>query len=219
MCGINGAVYCGATPQESILREIILRCADRGQDGCGVVAWGDAGWQDTRCVGGAECLPHGFVPAGARIVINTNRAEPTTEWVQHKTCADVQPFRTDRTAVSHNGIIANDRALRSTYGIETPSAIDTAILPPLIDRLGVREAISVLVGGLALAVLDARGPQLHLYRNFMPLAIAWRPGVYYFSSEAKNLPRGGIGGDYVTEILPPFSGVTIESSGRLLRWS
>ena len=219
MCGINGALYCGAASQESVLREIILRCSDRGQDSCGVVAWGEAGWHDTRCLGGAGNLPRGFLPDGMRIVINTNRAEPTTEWVRHKTLSDVQPFRTDYTAVSHNGIIANDEALRSAYGIETHSTIDTAIVPSLVDRLGVRKAIAALVGGLALAVLDAREGALHLYRNFMPLAIAWQPGVYYFSSEVKNLPRGGIGGDCVVEVLPPFSGVTIESSGRLLRWS
>ena len=219
MCGINGALFYDAPPQESVLREIILRCADRGQDSCGVVAWGHSGWYETKCLGGPENLAPGFLPQSTKIVINTNRSEPTTEWVRKKTLSDVQPFRSHRTAVSHNGVIANDSTLRSEYGIDAPSVIDTAIVPPLIDLLGVRGGVAALTGGLALAILDTDAGALHLYRNFLPLSIAWQPGIYYFSSETKNLPRGGIGGECVVETLPPFSGITIESSGRLLRWS
>lgn len=219
MCGINGALYYDASPQEEILREIIMRCADRGQDSCGVVAWGETGWHESKCLGGPENLKPGFLPQNTKIVINTNRAEPTTEWVRKKTLSDVQPFRSNRTAVSHNGVIANDSDLRSQYGIDTTSAIDSAIVPPLIELLGVRDSVATLVGGLALAILDATAGSLHLYRNFLPIAIAWQPGVYYFSSEVKNLPRGGIGGESIVETIPPFSGVTIESSGRMFRWS
>lgn len=219
MCGLNGALYYGAAPDEAALRAIITSCGDRGQDSCGVVSWSENGWHDVKVLGGPSNLPYGFLPSDARIVINTNRAEPTTEWVHEKSGEDIQPFRTRTIAVSHNGILANDVELRREFAIETASIIDTAVLPPLMDRLGVRESIPKLVGGLALAILDARNAALHLYRNFMPLVLAWAPGVYYFSSEEKNLPAGGIGSRFVIETLPPFSGVTIESSGHLLRWA
>lgn len=219
MCGINGALYYGAIPDEAILRKIITQCGDRGRDSCGVISWSVRGWHETKCLGGPENLPNGFLQADARIVINTNRAEPTTEWVRNKTVDDVQPFRSKTTAVSHNGILANDTELREKFDLHTASTIDTAILPPLIDHVGVRSAIRLLSGGLALAIVDAAAGALHLYRNFMPLVLAWTPGAFYFSSEAKNLPAGGIGSNFAVECLQPFSGVTIESSGRLLRWT
>ncbi len=219
MCGINGALFYDSDPDQDVLKGIIERCADRGQDSCGVVAWGPEGWRESRCIGGPENLPEHFLPPMTRIIINSNRAEPTTEWVREKTLADVPPFRNERYAVSHNGVIANDKELRATYGLDTASVIDTAILPPLLDKLGVRCAIDVLVGGLALAILDAATETLHLYRNFMPLAFVWSPGLYYFSSEVKNLPQSGIGSLFTLEVLSPFSGVTIERSGRVLRWS
>jgi 7-cyano-7-deazaguanine synthase len=219
MCGINGAFYYDSQPDEQQLREILVRCADRGDASCGVVAWSPEHWCDTRVLGGPENLPEHFLPQGTRIVINNNRAEPTTEWVMSKHSTDIQPFRTERFAVSHNGIIANDVTLREQHAITVETSIDSAVLPQLIERLGVRAALAQLEGGVALAIIDAQHGALHLYRNFLPISLVWRPGVFYFSSEAKNLPGHGRTDAFRVEQLPPYSGVTIESSGRLFRWT
>jgi len=220
MCGINGAFFYDSPPDPAMLHQIISRCADRGEASCGVVSLrADHTFYQARVLGGPAGLPADFLPPDATIVINNNRAEPTTEWVEHKTLADVQPFQSGRIAVSHNGIIANDHELRARFALNPATSIDTAVLPPLIEQLGVRAALALVQGSLAVAIIDAAAGCLHLYRSFLPLTVAWSPGRYYFSSEAKNLPPHLLGDPFRAETLPPYSGVTIEGSGRLLRWT
>ncbi|MGC8544118.1 MAG: 7-cyano-7-deazaguanine synthase, partial [Vulcanisaeta sp.] len=83
--------------------------------------------------------------------------------------------------VAHNGTIANDKYLESKLGLIRRSRIDTAILPPLLEKLwdgslnGLRDVlINYVVGSYALAIMDTRKPgRVWLATNFKPLYMAW----------------------------------------------
>ena len=233
MCGINGALFyehvsegaygmdmAYAEDRRGTLRGIIAKCGDRGRDSCGVTTLSVSGhWTDIKVIAGPEGLPEMFMPCDTQIVINNNRAEPTTEWVRVKTLEDVQPFRTARWAVSHNGVLANDKELAREFGLYPKTPIDTAVIPLLLEETeSVVQTVKLLKGGFALAIIDRQAKALHLYRNFMPLWLAWKPGVYYFSSEQKNLPPHGLHASFRAAEISPYSGVTIDSSGVFTRW-
>ena len=84
----------------------------------------------------------------------------------------------------------------------------------LVARLGVRRALASLKGGAALAILDSTTARLALCRNFMPLVLAWQPGVVSFASEAGFFP--GIGEplrSFQLWELPPFTGIELSAEG------
>src|SRR5262245_4137894 len=220
MCGIAGAlVYDPAVARLDRLLAAVDASGARGQDAFGVVRWSpSAGFRKyARHVGG----PHNWLrelgdpdPAELTAYLHTSRAEPTTEWRREKTESDIPPFVDRGVAVAHNGIIANDEELTRQYGLHPPSAIDTAIVPQLVARLGLWEAVAALKGGSALAIWDAQHRVLALCRNFLPLVLTWEPGIVCFASEASFFPeaqrafRG-----YQRWQLPPYSGIEISAQG------
>jgi 7-cyano-7-deazaguanine synthase len=148
------------------------------------------------------------------VYLHTSRAEPTTEWRQEKTDTDIPPFVDEGIAVAHNGIIANDDDLAENYGLDRVSSIDTAIVPPLVARLGLWAAVAALKGGAALAIFDERRMVLALCRNFMPLVLAWEPGIVCFASEAGFFPEARRPfRTYQSWELPPYSGLELAGRG------
>jgi 7-cyano-7-deazaguanine synthase len=235
MCGIAGAlVYETRAARLDRLVAAIDVSASRGQDSFGVVRWSPStGFRRFAHVGPARS-PVSSSPDGQvgtwfpgwldavgfperdepTIFLHTSRAEPTTEWVRHKTDADVPPFVADGVAVAHNGILANDGALERAYGIDRLSMIDTAVIPPLVARNGVWRTIASLRGGAALAIFDSRSERLVLCRNFMPLVLTWEPGIICFASEAAFFPgaRDPFPPFHLWE-LPPFSTIELSVDG------
>ena len=220
MCGIAGALFY--EPKVARLDRFVAAVsasAARGEDSFGVVRWspssgfrrfcrigqGQDGWlQD---VG----LPETMEPT---LYIHTSRAEPTTEWRREKSEADIPPFVKNGIAVAHNGIIANDEELVAKYNLSRMSLIDTAILPSLATSIGVWEAVAALKGGFALGIIDSYRSALVLCRNFLPLSLAWEPGIVCFASEAAffvdvdhPFPP------YHVWNLPPYTGIELYSDG------
>lgn len=220
MCGIAGAfVYeCGLARLGSFVAAVEASSA-RGEDSFGVVRWSPStGFRQYRCGGRGRpgWLEELGLPADGEptVYLHTSRAEPTTEWRRHRSEMDIPPFVDEGIAVAHNGIIANDHALAEEYGLVRISPVDTAIIPPLVARLGVWRALAALKGGAALAILDSRRAALVLCRNFMPLTIAWEPGMVCFASEGCFLP--GFGRPlrpYQSWELPPFCGLEFSPHG------
>src|SRR3546814_340928 len=76
------------------------------------------------------------------------RAEPTTEYVEHKRELDQQPYRLGKWTIVHNGTIANDIDLRFTSGHlaerpRLPTSIDSAAI---VETLSEREDFDSPVG-------------------------------------------------------------------------
>ncbi|MFZ4857829.1 MAG: class II glutamine amidotransferase [Desulfuromonadaceae bacterium] len=220
MCGIAGAiVYDQQQARLDSFVTAVNASASRGMDSFGVVRWSPASGirrfavlrRDDR-----DWLEELGRPAAGEptIYLHTSRAEPTTEWRQEKKDFDIPPFIDKGIAVAHNGIIANDHTLALNYGLSRISAIDTAVLPPLIAKIGVWEAVAAIQGGAALAILDTHHGILTLCRNFMPLVLAWEPGIVYFASEAGFFPDyASPFKKYQTWELPPYTGIELSVKG------
>jgi 7-cyano-7-deazaguanine synthase len=201
-CSVNGCIlFERERAQEELkaidakLRELIVRAEDRGRDSYGVLSFKKDGTftQFKRSGRPSESLQTAplLLSQNSTIVINNNRAEPTTEYVRNKGPSDIQPFG-KIIYVSHNGIIANDRELERKYHLSRTTAIDSAIISPLLeaqwdDSLDSLAMIlgSELLGSFALAIVSAkRADTLFLACNYKPLFLEYEPlhDVLYFSS-------------------------------------
>jgi asparagine synthetase B (glutamine-hydrolysing) len=220
MCGIAGALVLeNGHPDLELFWEAVAACRQRGIDSFGMVRWSrQDGWREIHgidlplpeCRKAMERGPED----GPVFFLHSSRAEPTTEWRSVKTEKDMPPFRGGSFAVAHNGIIANDAELTGKYGVEKSSPIDTAVLPGLAGKIGVRGMFSAIRGGSALAVIDAAAGVLSLGRNFMPLSIVWNPGLVVFASEGRFFP--GFGSPFApfhTWDLPPYSVLELSARG------
>ncbi len=195
---------------EAKLRAIAEAAAERGRDSFGVVVLDRSGrykaYKDRRSAPEAlKDMPR-MIYEGAVAAIFNDRAEPTTEHVERKTEDDIQPMVGERIAVTHNGTIANDMELERRYGLKRRSKIDTAVLPPLLEKIwdGTLEGLQRIlrdevVGSYALAVLDSARPgRLWLAANFKPLYYMWDRqlnALFFASSDA-----------YLQGDVPPWEG-------------
>lgn len=191
MCSISGCIiFDGARsgPQlqsiETKLRSLIISGEDRGRDSYGVTSiQADGSVFEVKCLGRpSDSLKtqESFVFPETRIVINNDRAEPTTEYVPDKKHEDIQPFGS-RVYVTHNGIIANDHELEREYDITRKTEIDSAVLSPLLEKIWDGTALDLqrilrdkIIGSYALAIVDRTNPsQLFLGCNYKPLFIEY----------------------------------------------
>jgi hypothetical protein len=90
-------------------------------------------------------------------------------------------------ALVHNGVISNDHDFRyGPDGFKNLPAVDTAVIPALIESHGVKDGVSLLEGYAAISWLDSRNKdsRLHLARlDFSPVAFTWLlDGSYVFAS-------------------------------------
>jgi len=190
-CSISGCIIFEGRRQpqqlaeiERKLRGIILRGEDRGRDSYGIVTLrSDGSVRVIRAVGPpSRTLSNQppFVDEKTTVVINNDRAEPTTEYIEKKSPEDIQPFG-DRVWVAHNGTIANDRELCERYGLSKTSKADSAVIPPLLERVwkgGIDELQTILrdelLGSYAIAIASRDDPgTLYLACNYKPLCIEY----------------------------------------------
>jgi 7-cyano-7-deazaguanine synthase len=181
---------------DSKLRDILVRAEERGRDSYGVVSISKKGEVDSfKYVGKASDtvwrMPR-MVFADTAVVVANNRAEPTTEYVRFKGNSDIQPFVANGFVVTHNGTVANDKQLEQDLGLTRETPIDSAIIPPLLNKLwdgslaGLGRILSdMIVGSYALAVVDLRNPRkLFLAANYKPLFLEYDENLdaVFFSS-------------------------------------
>jgi 7-cyano-7-deazaguanine synthase len=102
---------------------VIVRGEDRGRDSYGIVSFQrDGSVVEIKNVGrpSNSLGDERFVFSTSTIVMNNDRAEPTTEYVENKRSNDIQPFGSN-IYVTHNGVIANDHELELRYNITRSS--------------------------------------------------------------------------------------------------
>lgn len=165
------------------LRNLIIRAEDRGRDSYGIVSiQRDGRVHEIKRVGRpSDSLREGpFVDHATTIVLNNDRAEPTTEFIAQKTSRDIQPFG-NSIIVAHNGVIANDKDLERGLGLRRESRIDTAILPPLLEKrwdgsvAGLQRILrDDVMGSFALAIASRDRPdRLYLACNYKPIFLEY----------------------------------------------
>lgn len=200
MCSINGYVKFGnrKTPEvKDKIRDIIISGEQRGKDSFGYVVFGKDGEPRTHKYVDkpSNVLPKEFdVMEDDILLLNNNRAEPTTEFIKEKKVSDVQPMSSKHCWVAHNGIIANDEELRKKYNIVTDTTIDSSVIPYMFDHIGredYEEAIRVLqeelIGSYAMSVYNKKTNTLYLATNYKPLTIAFddaNESLYFTSLES-----------------------------------
>lgn len=206
MCSITGAFF----PKEITYREerqmtnklieTIIHAEDRGRDSFGIdiLSWVDSP-KSIRVIG-PPCEHLGEIDAFLKrsemsIVINNNRAEPTTEYVAQKRLSDVQPFHSGGWSVAHNGTIANDVTLCKDFDLIRNTSIDSAVIPALLEKFMDNKVFdpegivgllsSSLIGSYSMAIAHVAHPEeLLLMTNYKPLFLARhiKHGGFIFTS-------------------------------------
>lgn len=200
MCSISGFIVTQKTPAHwqhivASYSKILERGSERGRDSAGVVGLDIEGTFRRQRRISPKCYDFvsDVITQDCSVLIGNNRAEPTTEFVLEKTKEDAQPFGYETIFVSHNGTIANDLELKETHELTSETRIDSSILPSLVHRLGIRDALNHIQGSFALAIIDTRHPhKLWLARNYKPLFLKIEPslGALFFASRAEYLAPG-----------------------------
>lgn len=192
MCGIIG--YVGRRPALPILIEGLHRLEYRGYDSAGVALAKRDAITVTKSAGRISVLEQ---------KVNINAAETTgighTRWATHGAPTDINAHphldSSGKIAVIHNGIIENNRALR-TYlereGVKFRSETDTEVLAQLIARFykgdlgqAVRRALYDVSGTYGIAVVCADEPDVIVAaRKGSPLIIGVGQGEHLLASDA-----------------------------------
>jgi glutamine---fructose-6-phosphate transaminase (isomerizing) len=179
MCGIVG--YIGKRDATPILIEGLRRVEYRGYDSAGIAVMRSGELQIAKCKGRVRDLEN-ILPKrlkGAPGIAHTR-------WATHGEPSDrnAHPHcdTANRIAVVHNGIIENAAALKTRLagnGVSFRSETDTEVLAHLVasmpaDTLGesVRQALRLVSGTYALAVIDAERPDaIVVARNGGPVVV------------------------------------------------
>ena len=192
MCGIIG--YVGKRPALPILVDGLHRLEYRGYDSSGVALVGEDGIVLTKSAGRISVLEP---------QLDFSATETTgvghTRWATHGAPTDINAHPhldgSGKIAVIHNGIIENDRALR-TYlerqGVVFRSETDTEVLAQLIGWLyagnleeAVRQALHDVSGTYGMAVVCADEPEVLIAaRRGSPLIIGVGKDEHLLASDA-----------------------------------
>src|ERR1700726_10960 len=165
MCGIVG--YIGKRDAGPILMEELHRLEYRGYDSAGIAVARSNELHVVKCQGRVRDLE--------RILPKRFKGSPGiahTRWATHGEPSDRNAHPhcdgTNRIAVIHNGIIENAAALRARLqaeGVVFRSDTDSEVLVHLIATMpgetlvdAVRQALRLVSGTYALAVMDAEHP-------------------------------------------------------------
>jgi 7-cyano-7-deazaguanine synthase len=213
---------------EKLTRAIFLRGEERGRDSYGIVSVSKNGSiKEIKKLGKVSdslFFEPSFIDESTVIVLNNDRAEPTTEYVNRKTPEDIQPFVSNGFVVAHNGTIANDKELEKELQLNRKTRIDSAIFPPLLEKLwdgsleGLRSIlVDSVMGSYALAVVDLRRP------TSLFLAVNYKPLFLQYDAELDTLFFSSLGA-YMEDIsspvwlakpikqLKPYSAVVVDST-------
>src|SRR6202035_5648297 len=179
MCGIVG--YIGRRDAAPILMEGLHRLEYRGYDSAGIAVVRSNELHVAKCQGRVRDLE--------RILPKRFKGSPGiahTRWATHGEPSDrnAHPHcdAANRISVVHNGIIENAATLRARLiadGVTFSSDTDTEVLPHLIAAMpgesladAVRQALRLVSGTYALAVMDAEHPDTIIAaRNGGPIVL------------------------------------------------
>ena len=191
MCGIIG--YAGKRDTAEVLIGGLKKLEYRGYDSAGIALENQGKieiYKNKGKVAALEATVAGKDTAGAHIGIGHTR------WATHGVPSDrnAHPHRSGRIVLVHNGIIENERELRSALlkeGLSPVSETDTELIALLLDRLyngdpiaALRACTSRLEGSYALGILFEDHPgKLYALRKDSPLIIGRGKGENFIASD------------------------------------
>jgi len=197
MCGIVG--YIGRRDAVPILMEGLHRLEYRGYDSAGIAVARSGELDVAKCKGRVRDLE--------RILPKRFRGSPGiahTRWATHGEPSDRNAHPhcdgANRIAVIHNGIIENAPVLKARLageGAVFRSETDTEVLAHLIAEMpagslveAVRQALRLVSGAYAIAVLDAERPDtIVVARNGGPVVLGIGEREMFIASDPAALVR------------------------------
>src|SRR5712691_8170765 len=197
MCGIVG--YIGRRDAVPILMEGLHRLEYRGYDSAGIAVARSGELDVAKCKGRVRDLE--------RILPKRFRGSPGiahTRWATHGEPSDRNAHPhcdgANRIAVIHNGIIENAAVLKARLageGAVFRSETDTEVLAHLIAEMpagslveAVRQALRLVSGAYAIAVLDAERPDtIVVARNGGPVVLGIGEREMFIASDPAALVR------------------------------
>jgi glutamine---fructose-6-phosphate transaminase (isomerizing) len=196
MCGIIGVV--GSDDALPVLLEGLERLEYRGYDSAGVVLHTDDGLWRARTAAGVESVA-ALIKSCDDAPQRTRSGIGHTRWATHGAPGELNAHPhvdcTAQVALIHNGIIENHHELREgllARGHSFTSVTDTEVLAHRIEELreehdletSVRLSLSEVRGAFAIAVVDAREPELVVAaRRISPLIIGTAEGTTFLASD------------------------------------
>ncbi len=202
-----------------LMERIANACRERGKDSWGLAIQNHSSFSLETFIDEVPTAEH-FKRSCCWMMLNM-RAEPTTEWVNKKTAADIQPFRHGDIIVAHNGTIANDKELLGTF--TPPTKIDTYALAfalsnlPNIDFKSLKDFFrNSVTGSYAVAIGNrCKQNELWLVNNFKPLYLMETVTGYYFASQEaflkNSFPHGNV------QRIPEYSITRLSRAGGVIR--
>ncbi|QIW25100.1 7-cyano-7-deazaguanine synthase QueC [Sulfolobus sp. S-194] len=198
MCSVTGVLIIKPENYEKIEKkfiQILKRAEDRGRDSFGVIVIEkDGSIKKVKALGRPSTQEeklYGILDENSKVIIANNRAEPTTEYVRQKTEEDIQPFEGERYILTHNGIIANDLELEKKYNVVRRTKIDSAVIPPILDKYWdgeiekLRKILNDIKGSFAFIIGDKKKPdRIYIAQNFKPVYMMYdrELGAIFFTS-------------------------------------
>ena len=230
MCAIFGALFVDIrSPQvlkevNDILLSIFVHSHERGRDGRGFTLYGDKGLEKLtlkstikinaqdgvyKGIDGGFLIRNAFVSEKVRhaALIGNVRAEPTTEYVSHKSINDQQPYSLNSWSIVHNGTVANDKLIRTN---KYPSKIDSAAIveqlqartPQHTTLDTFRKTIASIEGSYAILANNNQDNRIYYATNYRPIWMIETPyGLFFASSERyfMDFPK------YVPKMITPYT--------------
>lgn len=204
MCRISGCCLNGPAPL-SVMRGLLLGGVYNGKDATGVASLNGMAGADGISVVKDKGAASEFLTKHAE-VYGAIAARPLA--IQHNRAStqgsvdfsgNNHPVVYGGVAVVHNGVVQNDDRLFRELGLERRAQVDTEIIPAILSRGTMLEALPDLQrieGSLAIAAISAAEPDaLLLLRHGSPLAIALKDdgSGLYFASTTEML-KSALGG-------------------------
>ncbi|WP_130859475.1 glutamine--fructose-6-phosphate transaminase (isomerizing) [Gracilibacillus phocaeensis] len=193
MCGIVG--YIGANDAKDILLTGLEKLEYRGYDSAGIALL-DKGDVDVTKVKGRIATLKEKVDADKTATVGIGHTRWATHGEPSEDNAHPHQSSSGRFTLVHNGVIENYAEVRGQFlsDVTFQSETDTEIVVQLIERFaeweedvltGFRQALSVLKGSYAIALVDNQNPdQLYVAKNKSPLLIGLGEGFNVVASDA-----------------------------------
>lgn len=193
MCGIVG--YIGSTQTMSVLLNGLEKLEYRGYDSAGIATLTNNQVSVSKVKGRIQAL-RDKIGDNNEAIMGIGHTRWATHGVPSEGNAHPHQSQTGRFTLVHNGVIENYGQLKDQYlsEVQLVSETDTEIIVQLIDVLfqksgsvltALQEAMTVIKGSYAIALLDNQDPDLiYVAKNKSPLLVGLGEGFNLVASDA-----------------------------------
>jgi len=172
-----------------VMKHLLIENKSRGTDATGIASW-DLEKNEILVSKQAEEAKD-FIPN----LTEEHILGPTIGHNRAKTRGDPadphnnHPMYGEKFCLVHNGVVPT---MKNLPDYKYKGQCDTEVLLSYIEQFGIRDAIPMIDGSAAIAVMSPEDKKFYLYRHTSPLVLAYFPGkAFVFSSTEYSLKKIG----------------------------